>query len=136
LVNDVIAGLRDPIDPDFVRRFEIDTSSPAVDFGTVERLVAEAEKVPARVWREVFADLLAYDDQSELPGIDVPTLLIWGDSDRLVGRSAQDRLLAALPRAELTIYLGVGHTPHLEEPTRFAEDVTHFVQHLEPLPVP
>ena len=37
-----------------------------------ERIVAESLNLPARVWREVFDALIAYDDWEHLPRITTP----------------------------------------------------------------
>ena len=71
----------------------VDTSSGEVATrGAWTRWSRELLKVPARVWREMFAGLLQYDDTAELGRITAPTLLIWGDADGLVRRWMQDEL--------------------------------------------
>jgi len=60
-------------------------------------------KVPARVWKETFAGLLRYDDMAELPLVEPPTLLVWGDADTLVSRDMQDHLAGLLPDADLLV---------------------------------
>ena len=76
----------------------------------------------------MFEALLRYDDREELPRVTAPTLLIWGDADRLVTLDAQEALLRHLPDARLTTYSGVGHTPRWEDPSRFAADVAAFAE--------
>jgi pimeloyl-ACP methyl ester carboxylesterase len=125
-------ALDDPIDAGFVRSFVVDTSSGNVDAQFLDDLVEEVLKVPARVWRETFVGLLRYDDLSDLARVQVPTLLVWGDQDRVVPRAMQDELARRIPAAELAVYPGVGHTPRWEEPSRFAADVAAFVRrHLD-----
>ena len=126
LVTTVIADLRGPIDPAFVRSFVTDTSSSTLSRDLVDTLVSEALKVPAAVWRELFAELLRYDDTAELHHIQVPTLLIWGDADPIVERSMQEQLVARIPDAQLIVHEGCGHTPRWEDPARFASNVTAF----------
>jgi pimeloyl-ACP methyl ester carboxylesterase len=58
----------------------------------------------------------------------VPTLLLWGDRDSLFSRVDQDRLLAALPAAQLHVYEATGHCPNWEEPERVAADIAGFVR--------
>lgn len=127
-VRSVISNLTDPIDADFVRSFTIDTSSDEIGPEFLNQMVAEQMKVPAHVWREMFAELIQYDDIAELNRINAPTLLIWGDADSLVGRKMQDELVARIARTELIVYPGVGHTPRWEDPNRFAKEVTTFVK--------
>ena len=78
----------------------------------------------------MFAALLSYDDLAELGGITIPTLLVWGDADRLVRRHMQHTLAQRIHRAELCVYEGVGHTPRWEDPTRFAHDVAAFIERM------
>ncbi len=127
-VESIVLGLDDPIDPDFARSVVVDTSSGDIAPELQDRLVGELLKVPARAWREMFAALLQYDDTGELPSITAPALLIWGDADRVVGRDMQEQLARRMPRADLVVYQGVGHTPRWEDPSRFATDIAAFVE--------
>jgi pimeloyl-ACP methyl ester carboxylesterase len=123
----VLADLDDPVDVGLVRRVIGDTTG-ALSLTFAEAMVQETLKVPAHVWRETFAGLLNYDDTAELPHLNVPVLLIWGQADDLVTRDKQDTLLRAIPRAELVTYAGIGHSPHWEDPSRFADDLAGFVK--------
>jgi pimeloyl-ACP methyl ester carboxylesterase len=123
-VKSVVSGLEDPIDPDFARSFVVGTSSRDV----APEVLGEILKVPARVWREMFAGLLQYDDLDELGRIAARTMLIWGDADGLVGLSMQEELAARIAGAELIVYPDIGHTPRWEDPSRFASDVAVFVE--------
>jgi non-heme chloroperoxidase len=127
-VASVVARLDDPIDPQFARSFVGDTSSDRVPPELVQELVAEVSKVPARVWKEVFASLLEDDDLAELDRLVAPTLLVWGGQDGLVDRDTQRLLEERIADAELCIYEGAGHTPRWEEPSRFAQDLATFVE--------
>ena len=126
-VQSVILELDGPIGAEFARSILVDTSSGDVAHDMLEQFAAEVMKVPARVWHEMFAALIQYDDLPELGRITARTLLIWGDADGLVGRGMQEQLLAALPCEDLVVYSGVGHTPRWEDPSHFASDVDAFV---------
>jgi pimeloyl-ACP methyl ester carboxylesterase len=127
-VESVVSGLDDPIDMDFARSFVADTSTERLVPELVDRLAGEVVKVPARVWKQMFTDLLVYDDDDEITRLDTPTLLVWGSADKLVDRDMQATLASRIRDAELVIYEGVGHTPRWEEPSRFARDVATFTQ--------
>ncbi len=131
-VRSVVSELDDPISPEFARFFVADTSSPRVSADLVDLLVEEILAVPARVWQQTFAGLLEYDDRIELPLIEAPTLLVWGDADALVLRKAQDGLVGSIPDADLVIYAGVGHTPRWEDPGRFSSDLVTFARAVWP----
>lgn len=126
-VRDRISPLRDPIDPAFVRKFQTGTFLRRVPKPFLDAMVAETLKVPARVWREAFEALLQEDLTSEVSAIAVPTLLIGGTGDALVTPERQQALASAIPAATLTLYDGVGHSPHWENPHRFAADLAAFV---------
>lgn len=128
LVEGVVSTLEDPIDAAFARSFVSDTSSQQLAPELTDHLASELTKVPARVWKEMFAGLLAYDDLDEIEHITAPTLLLWGDADGLVDRDMQSTLAGRIRGAELLVYRGVGHTPRWEDPTRFARDVATFVE--------
>ena len=126
-VTSVVAGLEDPIDPDFARGWIDDTSSgDAADRPETAVLVAEVLKVPAHVWKETFGSVVTYDDTGELSRLTLPTRLIWGDADQLVTRDAQDALVRLVPSAALSIYAGSGHAPRWDEPDRFADEIGTF----------
>jgi non-heme chloroperoxidase len=126
-VNSVVAGLADPIAPDFARSFVANTSSANVAAEVVDMVVADILKVPARVWHAMFGALVSYDDTHELTRISAPTLLIWGDDDALVSREMQTVLIERIPHAELIVYPGAGHTPRWDDSQRFSKDLAAFV---------
>jgi pimeloyl-ACP methyl ester carboxylesterase len=121
-----ISNLSDPLGQDFARRFISETSAENVAPDLVDVLVVEVLKVPARVWKQMFADLLRYEDVDRLAQIKAPTLLIWGDADPLVTRETQDHLAQSIPAAELFVYAAAGHTPRWEDPVRFSRDLVTF----------
>ena len=88
-------------------------------------------KVPARVWRAALQPYLTMDFSTDLANIAVPTLLVWGDRDAFTGRSEQDELSRAIKTSRLVVYEGAGHSPHWEEPERFAGQVASFVAGLQ-----
>jgi non-heme chloroperoxidase len=126
-IESIVAGLEDPIDPSVARSTVVDTSHDQMDPNLLDGLVAEVLKVPAHVWKEMFADLSAHDDTADLGRVAAPVLLVWGDSDQIVGADMQNLLVRHIPDVTLLVYTGVGHTPRWQEPRRFAADVAAFV---------
>jgi pimeloyl-ACP methyl ester carboxylesterase len=129
-VDTVVSTLTSPIDREFARSFVTDTSSEDLASDLVEDLVDDLVKVPVHAWKEMFASLLDYDDTTELTRLEIPVLLAWGEDDALVPRQMQDQLVDLLPRAELAVYAGVGHTPRWEQPSRFAQELADFASPL------
>jgi pimeloyl-ACP methyl ester carboxylesterase len=62
-----------------------------------------------------------------LRNVKVPTLLVWGDKDRIVPLSAADHYLAALPKAKLEVIEDCGHCVDLEQPSKLADLITPFM---------
>jgi non-heme chloroperoxidase len=122
-LREQIAALTDPVDPDFVREFVAGTTGDAVPADLLDTMVAESRKVPAHVWHEMLKGLVTAPPAD---AADVPTLILWGDTDPICGRDEQDALLAAIPSAELRAYSGVGHLVHWEQPERVAADIAEF----------
>jgi pimeloyl-ACP methyl ester carboxylesterase len=54
---------------------------------------------------------------------------MWGDQDALFSRTDQDRFMATLPAAQLTVYEETGHCPNWERPERVAADIAALVLH-------
>ena len=126
-----VSTLSDPIDPVFVRDFQKSTLAQPVPPEFFDTVVGEAMKVPARVWQAALQPYLTMDFSTDLANIAVPTLLVWGDRDAFTGRSEQDDLSRAIKTSRLVVYEGAGHSPHWEEPQRFAGQVASFVAGLQ-----
>lgn len=78
----------------------------------------------SRLFEELFATAVSFEDS--LKGLQVPTLVLWGDRDRLLHVSGAPLLHALLPHSRLEILPGVGHVPMLEEPARTARLMLEF----------
>lgn len=128
LWDSVVSKLEDPVDRSFVVEFQESTLAQPVPSAFFETVIQESLKVPARVWKEVFASLLQEDSSSELRRIKVPTLIVWGDRDAFCSRQDQDALMRALVRSKLIVYSETGHALHWEEPEHFADDLVEFMR--------
>ena len=62
--------------------------------------------------------------------IDIPTQLIWGDSDGIVSTSYGEAWRAEIAGSSMTVIPGTGHYPHWENPEKFAAAVTAFTSSL------
>ena len=122
----VVVALTDPVDPTVARRFQESTLARPIPEPMLDLFVRESLKVPARVWKEAWAGLMAADMTADLPYIAAPTLLIWGDQDGIATRADQDTLVGSIPGSRLITIKGAGHAFHWEEPARFAELVAAF----------
>jgi len=60
--------------------------------------------------------------------IAVPTLVVWGDSDRIVTPEYGRRYAALIPGSEFAPIAAAGHHPELERPQVFVERVARFIE--------
>jgi pimeloyl-ACP methyl ester carboxylesterase len=60
--------------------------------------------------------------------IRVPSLVIWGDTDRLVAPDLAPYVAAAIPDSRLAVFAGVGHTAMMEVPERTARAILALVE--------
>ena len=60
--------------------------------------------------------------------ITAPTLLLWGEHDRLVPRAYAKAFAGRLKDTRLEVVAGAGHAPHLEEPDATARVVQAFLK--------
>jgi pimeloyl-ACP methyl ester carboxylesterase len=59
--------------------------------------------------------------------IDVPTLLIWGDHDRMFPIEHAQAFAKAIPGAELVVIPKCGHVPQIEKPDEFVAALETFL---------
>ena len=123
----IVRDLTDPVSETFARAFQSSTLYVPLPEAFFEGLLAESLKLPARLWRETFAAVLAYRDEDRLTSIAAPTLLLWGEHDALFARADQEQLTATIPGARLRIYPETGHCPNWERPELVAEDIVQFL---------
>src|SRR5712671_7881343 len=64
--------------------------------------------------------------KGRLHRIRIPTLVLWGTADRLVGDAYGRAFCAAVPGGVFKTLAGAGHFPHIEQPRAFAERALAF----------
>jgi non-heme chloroperoxidase len=129
LGEEMLAGLEDPISPEFVREFVLGTIHHPVPEEFLEGVVSESLKVPARVWRDYYEGVvLTVDDTTRLGEIDAPTLVLWGEQDTLLPREEQEWRAAAIPDATSKVYPETGHLAHWVRPEWVVGDLQAFLK--------
>jgi non-heme chloroperoxidase len=128
-VREEILTLEDPISPEYVKDFVLGTFHDPVPEEFLVGAVSQSLKVPARVWREYYENLLlVVDDTARLGEIGTPTLILWGEQDALLPREEQERRAAAIPNARLKVYPDTGHLAHWVRPAWVARDLEAFMK--------
>jgi len=123
-----VSKLTDPVDSMFAAEFQKSTITKPIQPEALSLFISESMKVPARVWKEIFQDLVVYDYRPELPKLDKPVLLIWGDQDLFFSRRNQEMMMERIKGAKLLVYEGFGHALQWEDPKRVATDLLSFIE--------
>ncbi len=56
----------------------------------------------------------------------LPTLILLGESDRLVPRTIGNAYLERIPGARMAVIDKAGHTPHIEQPEVFVQQILNI----------
>lgn len=62
----------------------------------------------------------------KIAAIDQPTLILWGDSDKILGTQDATKFQQAIVHSKLVWVQHCGHVPHLEQPQVTAEQILAF----------
>ncbi len=85
-------------------------------------LAALRAQVDLRGQREVLLD--------RLPSLEIPTLVVWGASDRVFPASQARDAISRLREGSLELIPACGHLPQVERPDRFVEAFERFLGEL------
>ena len=115
---------------------EVNVYHPVPDefFATV---VSESLKLPASVWKQTLAGMVAEDHSAQLGQITAPTLILWGDNDGIFSLADQLALDTLIPNSIFKRYTAAilppgsrdaGHGLHVEFPRLVASDIEAFAK--------
>jgi pimeloyl-ACP methyl ester carboxylesterase len=76
---------------------------------------------------EALQAILDYDIRERLPEIACPTLIVWGDSDRLITVKDADVFAELIPNSRKVIFQDTGHMAMLERPAAFNALLEEFI---------
>jgi len=122
-----VKDLSDPVPDAFARDFQMSTIQAPVSQAFIDRAVAESLKLPARVWREIMAGLMAYEPAVALGRSRIPTLVVHGLKDPYISSAEADSLAAMVGTTRVVKYANAGHAMHWEHPGVVARDVLAFL---------
>ncbi|MFP5363637.1 MAG: alpha/beta fold hydrolase [Thermoleophilia bacterium] len=103
-------------------------------------IVAHPERLPAPLVAEqahgagkpgfdaALEAMTAYPIRDRLGEISAPTLVVWGEHDRLVPVRDASEFEWLIPDARKVVYADTGHMVMLEQPSRFDADVRAFIE--------
>jgi len=80
--------------------------------------------------QKIAGQLFKDHTEQRVAGLALPTLIVWGDEDRLLSPAGADILHALLPNSRVTLMKGIGHIPMIEDPAATAADYLRFAASL------
>jgi pimeloyl-ACP methyl ester carboxylesterase len=124
---EMLAAPAERFDPTFAGLFAGD---PPAEF--VSLLDEMAGAVRPQALRNLLFVMAEADQRDILPGIAVPTLLIWGELDVRSPLSVAREFEQAIPKAQLVVIPDCGHVSNLEQPEPFNNAVRAFCRASSP----
>ena len=121
-----VMSLSDPVPDAFAREFQLSTVHTPVGDEFINRAVEESLRLPARVWKELAAGMVATDAAVSLGRSGIPTMVVRGEKDAWVTAAETDSLAKMVAAKRRKAYTNTGHAVHWERPAEFASDVIAF----------
>ena len=94
--------------------------------GPVITVLARERSTNYALEESIFKKIGEDSVEERVTGMSVPTLIVWGDKDRVLSVSAAEILHKRMPRSKVIIMPDVGHLPMMEQPEKTAEDYLAF----------
>ncbi len=105
-------------------------------FVTADAELCAALHLQCPGWREAliaFTKSGGYNFLSQRIGdIACPTLVLWGEQDKILGTKDAPRFQRTIPHCQLVWVPDCGHVPHLEQPDATAEAIVQFGKQFHP----
>jgi pimeloyl-ACP methyl ester carboxylesterase len=74
----------------------------------------------------IFKQLRADSVEERVTGRGAPTLIVWGEKDRVLNVANAHVLKKLMPNSQVVIMPGIGHLPMIERPQQSADDYLRF----------
>jgi pimeloyl-ACP methyl ester carboxylesterase len=126
--GEVLEAFHDPVTADDIQAINERLALPAsIPRDFIEVQDAAALTIPRHVWLAGYRGLVEAAAPTETGRIRVPTLLLSGADDELVGPTEADRLAASIPGSRHRRYDETGHFVLWERPEWVARDIVDFL---------
>jgi len=98
---------------------------------TIINVLAQERITNYALEERIFKTILEDSVENRVAGMSVPSLIVWGDKDRVLSVEAAEILHKRMPRSKVIIMPDIGHLPMMEKPRKSAEDYLMFRAALE-----
>ena len=108
--------------------------TPSIDLDAFRAMARDWTRLDFAAYARTFVHLAGHDAGDLLAKIETPTLIIAGDRDSLTPPHTAERIVRAMPDAELVLVPGASHFGLLEQPAASRDHTARFLTerlHLE-----
>ncbi len=111
---------------DFAKLLVMVMNEPPFIPGPIVKVLAQERirnyVLEKRIFEQIFQDSV----EDRVRGLTTPSLIVWGDRDRLLNFSSAGILHNLLPNSEMIIMPNIGHVPMIERPQQSADEYLLF----------
>lgn len=111
---------------DFKRVFSVVMSDPPFVPTPILNVMAQPSIANEALERKILPLLSKDGIEGRVTGLMVPTLIVWGDEDRVLHPEGAQILHKLMPNSRVIIMKGIGHMPMLEDVSQTAQDYVAF----------
>jgi len=130
LAHIVLGTGRNPLiarsEDEFAETFAFVMTDPPFVPRPILNVFAQERIRHADLEERIFVKIATDSVEDRVRGLDTPTLIVWGDGDRVIHVGTAEVLNRLMPRSEVIVMQGVGHLPMIERPKQSAEDYLRF----------
>jgi pimeloyl-ACP methyl ester carboxylesterase len=124
------AGVPRRLTPRAMTRFALQMAPPRAwgNLRFLRTIAGDAWTAGPRTLAQATFQILLDDVRPLLPQIEAPTLILWGERDRLVPLEDAEVLRSRIPHAQLLVLRGAAHNPMVDQPGEFNQAVLSFLR--------
>lgn len=111
---------------EFAQTFDFVMSDPPFVPRPILNVFAQERIRNADLEERIFAKIATDSVEQRVNGLATPTLIVWGDGDRVIHVGTAQVLHNLMSRSQVIVMQGVGHLPMIERPRQSAEDYLQF----------
>lgn len=80
----------------------------------------------AALEERIFQKIIDHSVEDQIRGMETPTLIVFGNQDRIISIETADVLSKLLPNSKVVVVQNAGHVPMFEQPRQCANDYVSF----------
>ncbi|PRC92374.1 alpha/beta fold hydrolase [Solimicrobium silvestre] len=111
---------------DFAQAFNFSMNKPPYIPRPILNVLAQTSIKNSALSEKIFNQITSDSIEARVTGLKTPTLIVWGDQDRVLNVATAEILYKLMPKSRVVIMPNIGHLPMIEDPQQSAEDYLFF----------